>query len=945
MPKPGLSLWIAPPNAAGTRTAIDKFVRDEWIVTCFDDNRLPLLRELIDDTGYEAEITPLGDFAGRILRMTGRNTSTIATQGQTAAAVRRALDTLPEDDLLGRSAHFPSTPDLVARTLRELAHWRISQDQLLAAAESLSGWQSRLARSLVEVRAATLNLLEERGLASGTARLEAALPLPPELPTHIIPGVLVFAGTEEHPAAELWCRWLAENKIPVHLVLDGLTHHPTLVPAVARTEARLNLAAKPLGTADWTECLFDGPRSKAKPPRITRLSAADAQLECDWAVRLALEARSDPNDLILDHRIAFVAPDVQKYAPLLLYASKRLGLRLNAPSTAPLLTNGFAQFVLDLLEALSGTDVRVLARATLRGYSGQKIEQWRILESAARNAFTKGFEQWSALRSWAEVANHEFEWLRVALTWRDDAFSRERTLAEWLDALRHLIAEARFTEWAASDSEIAQRDKRAMSAIHYPLVDEAGFGSKSTLPLDQFIETARRLWTNQTVTVPGDKGGAALLGQDHVIRDVRVLVAVGLVEGTLPTRRREHPLLPDDIIHALRSQNAWMPDSRDQANLQRDKLARICSQPTKWLILSHPAADDQQSFVPSLYLDDIAAAVPTESRNYGPEHIVPPFDECRSPGDSAIRTRLDMARVEQPAPKLATEAARASVRPNFTAGVTLDHVADAYRCGFQAVFRHSLKIERPYRQRGLWVLSDLPRRAGLFHAIDEGDARERLFSALHSRLSELLPYLTPAEFSIIAAGSNRLVDGWVKREFSVRRLRRMKGIPGAPIQSGQGLFRKEISVEGRTVTLIAQADAVVSEDPPHLAFYRTSTRDIARAAWNDGERKDEFKEPLPIILLNLLLKDTPPGVTYEFESLRQRTVVAINTTFPSSKYDTGITKINPPNLRAFADEKALKRVSRALNTLELAHAQPIPGDYCKACPYAELCRFSKKDDE
>ncbi len=52
MPKPGLSLWIAPPNAAGTRTAIDKFVRDEWIVTCFDDNRLPLLRELVEDTGY-----------------------------------------------------------------------------------------------------------------------------------------------------------------------------------------------------------------------------------------------------------------------------------------------------------------------------------------------------------------------------------------------------------------------------------------------------------------------------------------------------------------------------------------------------------------------------------------------------------------------------------------------------------------------------------------------------------------------------------------------------------------------------------------------------------------------------------------------------------------------------------------------------------------------------
>lgn len=940
------------PAAGETAEFLARTLKPGWLLTSLDDARLRVARDLVPDSLRDRiEIAPLGDVAGRVLMMHGVPAPRIATTGQLRAAFTRVLSQVPDDDPFAASAALPGLAAQLANEWPTWLHFGLTAQSLQVVAERLANEErphlARHTNSLATIIARVEQELADKSRGPSTLRFRAALEREPT--AHLtFDGLLVLAGSEEHPVAEKWCTWMALHGIPVVLAVDALAGS-RLFPAGPRIASRLGVPLEPPEGSSWTDALFtDEVRGDA--PELALRPAFDALAECEWALRGALariNAGANPSEC------ALIVPNQEAYAPLATAAAQRLGVPLVAPLSVPLMTNGFARFIRDVMRAIVGEDIRDWGRVAKRSYIGHQPLMWTALETAIREAYQQEVNAYTSLAEYVR-AKPSFNWLAVCLDWREKHRTATFPLRTWLNEFRVLIGVAGLAEVAGmGEGTAVERDRHAMTAIQRPLADEATLYGDQLFSLDEFVALAETRWEQEMVTVPAQTdGGVALVPMNAALRTYEHVWVLGLLEGTLPARRRENALLPDRVIHQLNELGIPLVDSHERARAERDRLARFVSMARTSLTLSYPLELDERDTVPTAYIDEIyrTAGTKAERKPYDRSMTLPALADCLALSDLRQVQARQGTPLDLPIPRLSHPDAMSAVRPDPTKGITADVLDDASSCLFRATARHLLGIRPPRSIRHGFIFYGLPQTAALHAAPDETAAKESMLAALEERLTAVMPDVAPGEAELLRRRGRREVQDWISQEFKGRKRLRREAAQIARQPIGSPSLQLTFDTKAGPVELRGQV-GIVRHSPTemHLVVYVPYIKKIKHVhkgvlELKDGENSNRWPPHWHLISILGAAAYTP-----------QRQVITVECIGPrGQKMRVRFAPEKPKGNIAIQDDKVqdftvvttlnklysggMKYGRKYFDRLLDATMQAQPGDHCDHCPFADLCR-------
>lgn len=934
MAKSKLRLTALPPDATALRAEIARFGKQDGIVTAFEDGRLAVLNELRPDDD-KLEVLPFGDVLGRFCVEVGVGAMGLPTRGQMRAAVALACEELSEEGPFGRSRAFPGFHEAIVEVLRELRHAGWTPDTLEQATDHApEPLRSKLV-DLVRVDRDVDACLDRMGRRRATERMKALLGgnLEREPMTQ---RLMVVAGADPRPLDLMTLSRLSQLGVHVEVVVEAA---PGAFGGAHQVAALLGKSL-PAPESRWTDALF-GEGSPSAGPKLAIFSAADPLAECEWALRHCAERVTEG---ALDHRIVLVAPDTETYVPMLMSTGQRFQLNVDARVRVPLLTNGFAALILNILEALAQPHPRGLERVAKSTYFGVSGSARRALEQAlvAGNS-----DPWGALREFAELQEEELPWLWPLLLWRDRALAAERTLSDWHHMLDELLR-LNILETAAQDVESrkVEHDRRAQTALLRALADYAPVYDAvrgSTMHLQRFVRKATELWREEEIVLPSAKRGIRVVGSPQEIGEADVVVALGMLEGAMPRRRSENPILSDEDRAELARLAPEMPPLQDsffEARAQRDEFLRICCGAKRELVLMYPQTDDESENVRASYLDDVkrVTAGPIVERDYERRLITPDPKDCRLPVDLKLAEALAQPVRELPFVQLSDPRAKAAIQPDLEAGIAPGELASALRCPFQAAARYRLGLRAAHR--GLErELHQLPKKAGLPARETDSEARLALSAALHQLVDEQTGRREPWELALLQANAPRLIQGWVAREFRARQMWARHPISGATQLSHEEL-RDTFTVDDRKIRFVGEVDGIAEVGPYRtLQFFRPTNTDKESLT-----KEDEDSLPEWLVYFSAATKAKKP-VALEVDGSNGERVLLV---LERLEHGDGLRADTSNGLKvqglemppqAMADQfRNLLR--KALAVFDAANMSARPGSYCERCDFGELCRVS-----
>jgi hypothetical protein len=933
-----------PPCGSGLRKELSRLAAEGTVFTALEDAKLSAIKRMLPHD-VEVEVAVLGELVGRFLTMLGEPIARLCPRGQLVATVELVCVDLPSDSPLAESSRFRGTADAIVQRLGELRDWSLTAERLSEVASRASSPLGAKLESLVTIDDAVRRIMEETNRQFASDRVERSLAISPLLSVPV-KRVVVAVGSAEKPVYEQWLRWITRFGIDVYVLVDWSKGTDHQFPASSRCAERLGAKIEVGRSAEpWTSCLFTD-RTTDKGPEIEIVSAADPLGEAEWAMRGCI-ARTKAG--VLPHRIGIFARSPDEYGPLLLASSKRLGVLLSASINVPLLTNGFAALTLSCLEVLAGNDVRALSRLAQSSYFQTAQRQNEDLRAAAKAAYAQGAEQWPALADWAGQQGEEFAWLRHALAWRERNGSSRANLSDWLRRLRELVGGTQMVDLAADPhSETRQRDISAQTVLQRSIGDMAYAYDRAGLAelgLEAFVEHARRVWANETVVVEGTPNGVRFLSNTDSLTEFDTLFVVGMLEGTLPRRRREDPILSDDDRAELSSLlGLRLVDSRDTAVQERDEFVRICSAASSRLVFSYPQTDDAKDNVPAFYLEEVRRTCPdkTTIRARPRSEFVPLEGECLADSDLKIRKALSGDRVPFDRAGLVQDDARACVRPVFEAGVSPEEFSRSLVCPFQAAMRYRLRVVAPARRRLMRSLRDLPAIAKLGQVSSRQEATERLHRAIGEYLEEMYPEFEGWELSMLGAAARRMADEWVDREFRSRELWREEGEKTwVDVSLDEHGLKNEMSVGGQKIKLVGRVSTLTRRNALSvMRFFDGSKPELAETTEVPAEKEDAFLYGL-YLMTQLPLPERNPAVEIDAMS-GKRVFAGFKDIGRHMKKDPmgGLEVVRISDSRDVFFQNVKGRLREAVAVLASGEMKAIPGKHCEPCPYGELCRVS-----
>jgi hypothetical protein len=925
------------PGPEPLRRAVEAFARSPGAVTALHEGRLRLLRALAPAGEEDVEVAPIGDLYGRCLAAMGESGLTIATHGQARHAIAIACAEEPEDSAFAPSARFAGLHDRLAQALGELRHWGLRAAELEGLAEDAPAPLGAKLRDLARIERRTAGLLEHVGKEFATERVERLLegPAPRALPFR---RLLIVAGQEAQPAVAGWLRWLASHGAAVEAVVEALPGGAGLFAGAEAWRKALGLprgSGLPTGEEPWFRALFsDRTATEQGSPEAAVQRAADPQAECEWALRGCLEQIAAG---VPPHRLGIVVRDAEAYVPLLLASAKRLGVPLSATHNVPLLTNGLAAWVLGLLEALAGRDVRALGRVARSSYVRLPREAQRRLDGLLGEAH-RAPDPWGALeRMGAEAPG----WLREVLAWRAEAERQARPLTAWHGRLRGLLERPGLHEAVLDPASPTRvRDARAHTAMLRSLAEAAplrAVAGERPLDLAGFAIVCRALWSIEETVAPAESaGGVRVAAAPELLEPMAAVWGLGMLEGVMPRRRVEDPVLGDaerDWISGRLPEGPPLPNSHQRAREERDAFVRLCAAAPR-LTLSYPETGEDRDNVPAFYLDELERALGGRvARVNRPRRLVAPDEEeCRSPADFALRVALDAPREDAVTPRLTSAEARSRLRAPLEEGIEPGEVADALRCAFLAGWRRRIGIF-PAKER-LWsALGRLPVRARLAHQPSREEAAIVLEEELRRLLGERAAESSPADLVLLETTGRRLIEGWLDREFGAREL-----WPRTMTEEQTGV-RCSLPVEGRRVVVggsVAGRSRIGAAQVVHL--FRTGL-----AAASEGQIDEALTTELGLWMLTVYQVGETQGVEVDVQGGGRYLFLATRDgdEVPRQRPQAGLVRRRFDTDRSDFYKKVKSDLRTAIFRLDPPSFLPEPGDACETCDLGELCRMSR----
>ncbi len=934
-----IQLLALSPDPSELARVLTKFGKEPGYVSAFDDARLGLARDL----GFNDELLELvsfGDLLGRVCVEVGLRPTPIATRGQIRAAVEFACEEQPDESPFGKCRYFAGFHDTMVDALRELHHHDIGPDELEKAASlSLSPLKEKLlALREIDLAARESLLSIGRSFSSDRAKLivESEISRAPHFT-----NLLVMAGSEVQPIELRALQRLGELGVAVTVSTE---YGPGGFEGSRQIAALLGITPKPPKRVEsWTSALFQDTKSDLGPTASV-FDAADPLSECETALR---KCQAEYSDGTPEHRIVIQVNDSQTYVPMLMASARRLDMRLDARVLTPLLTNGFANLIKSILEALTQPGVRGLDRISGSTYFGASQEERGMVSDFVRAV---GPSPWEEAAHFAELHRESLPWLWPILKWRDKALLGHRSLTDWHELFEDLTR-LDALESAAQDLESHKRehDRRAQTALLRALVDFApAFDAKrqTSLDLAGFVRTATRLWDLEQIVLPSPGKGFRVVSNPVEIGQAEVVVSLGMLEGTMPKRRSENAILSDEDRAGLAEclpDTVPLPNSFVEARAQRDEFIRLCAPAKKKLIFGYPRTDEDRDNVPTSYIEEVKNVLGELKMESIPrKHFVPPEDECRLQVDLELRQALDRKAPPFEFPSIEDAAVRALIRPDFAgAGVRIGEVSSALRCAFQSVSAYRLHL-RPSRLRLEGKLRRLPVRAGLLTASDAVSAENALLEDLKQIAVEESNASEPWERALLEAGATRYIRGWISREFRARSIwPRSGGRPRPEVTLSDPELRDTIKVDDRTVRFVGEVEGI-SDVGPYRVLHLFRSGEAQMPAKEKAE--DQWLE-LAILLAAATQANRP--VALEIDSTAgERKLVVLNREsetdglFADSNFSLTIQNLETPP-RAMKDE-LVAVLRRAIFTLDIADMRPNPGAHCSQCDFGEFCRVSSE---
>lgn len=933
MAKSNIHLHGILPGSHALYTTLKDLQLDGHYLTAFSEAKLKMVRDTYS-ADQDVEFVPFGELVGKISNFLGLSTLKLPTLSQLHAAINIVCQDLPEDSFFYHTRLFPGLHRSIAKTLTELHQWGYFLDPLNNENPKLN--------SLSSIEQELRKIFSANGIEFLSDRISSCIQ---HKPTHSLPiqKLFVVGGPEEYPLFINWLEWLACTGVEVHLFLENIPDHPELFqkPFQAISKVKNN---------PWYTSLFRQNQSYQAAPEVWKLSAPDPLTECEWILRDCLKTIHNGT---WPHKIGIFLRDSENYASLLRASAKRLGVPISLSIKIPLLTNGFVVFTLRLLQTLSSSDIRELVHLSSNNYIQTASEKNDILVQQVLQSYCQGPDAWLHLYQWSSGHQEEYPWLFRALEWRALSLEEPTTLSQWHERLQSLINGTFEDEMIMDDTSLTkERDLRAQTAMLRSIADHTIFHEtkdhRKIFTLQEFVVLCTQIWKQEDIVFPDTPSGVHVSTSPEAIGPVEHLYILGMLEGVIPKRRIEDPLINDaDRISLSRSHPELLPlhTSHTIAQSERDFFIRLCASTKQKLVFSYPQTDENRDNVPAFYLTEIERLLKDEliMIDYQRKMLTPQKNECISPADKQLYRALHGNPYIYPKAKLETEQAKQVIQTDLKQALTPEELALVTLCPFQAKFKYQLKL-LPSIKKNLWSkLQSIPQKALLSTQESKEEAKISLENSIDVLLTELYPSLNPWELTILKSGAKRLLSGWIEREFLARKhWQKNDTSHRTHVHLSDQELRDEIPVNGKKIKLKGKVDGLTTRGDYSVMHFYNSSLPSSNFSFDDPEW---FAKSLYM----LTQYGRKPGLALEIDAMTGTRLLALlprflNTHLPSQRQQGLQVKeieIEPSDFfRQLKDKLKL-----ATTLLESASIEPKAGQHCKHCSYGELCRSSLEFSE
>jgi RecB family exonuclease len=764
------------------------------------------------------------------------------------------------------------------------------------------------------------------------------------LPLHAAPPLLLV-GFTDLAAMDIAAMRLLDARTPIALVALYDDAQPDAYRPTQRLIASLQAAGILLEETTV-------PSTAAAPPQMTILDTPNPLYEVETVAREILKLQSE--GVSLDEITLLVRqPDALVETLEVLFA--RYGIPLQGEVGLPLERSWRIRWLMDGVRLLMGVGVgedwlhwlehpanrldhsslRVLH--TLRRH--QSARQW--LDSALAHItdphLHRLFQHWREMRQGLPA---NLPHLARRLIQHLDTPTQESDLVEWLQ-----LIDAYTRQW------------RRLSL------------AEATNLLERLVSGAR------SVHRLGDSG-VRLLPMEHAdLVGARVAFALQVLEGTLPRRCPDDPFLREvernALNEALNAAGVRLPTRADAQAAEPMLFQRVLRTAHERLYFSYPRTQGGDSdALPSFYLESLKThfgdAVCT--RFYSLEDITPAPEDALHPYDQSL---CEPTPYTEPAPILRDPANRAQIA-NLHRLFSVTELETLARCPFEHFARYILRLRPLVRELSLREMGSLT-HATLCRAVrnrprshDPHEWVQRLVEQLQELLAERAPDLPDWQVEVLRALAQRLARRFGWRE--PRYLQQFRLTPHAcewafsgavddederalaePLHN-RGEPRRVVYPlnNGLTLELCGVIDRIDYDPQDRLAL-------VLDYKLGGAPSEKDFKEGRVVqgllyvhAVRSVLPEGTQVVLAYDRLKAGRRVRFVPNEAqlvqrFKKDEWeDNGCVVMLPPRQWRQAEENLCRLLTQAIDGLRQAQIAPTPGDHCRRCAFADLCRTAQR---
>lgn len=756
MGKGTLKVLSIVPTPANVSAIVRRFGRSKYgVVTTLNDVQIPILSASLDEMTF-VDVKPFGQVVYQIYsRDAGYEPARIAASRQVLSAMRHVCNESDVETPFRKVVEMPGFHAAMADLYREFSHWGLLTEESKRALKSYESEHGHgKIHACLEIFTKVEEILSIANCKSVSRMIEDCLEGVME-PGGPVSRLLLFAGSNLNPQALRWLQWLVDHGVEVEVIVD---RHATDGEIFPQARQIVSLLGGQKASPGEGNILLNNLFATSEHPgvaleKVEAHICGDVLSECEWAMR-ALKA------LPPGTRAAVFVRSKETYGPLLEHCANRFGVELRNARRVTLLSSGFVKMTLEFLNAIASSDIRMLRRPLSSSYVGFK-EELDILEKIH---FEDG-DDWPALELQAEATTLEDAIFHLSRA-REKVSEGKKSHAEWHGWLRTFFEAAPWLENADD------RDLRAQTSLLSNLAHDALIQKTLQSPpisFEDWVREVEDVAEASDVSLPSSSDGIKVISQPEECGEIDCLLVLGMLEGTFPRRRSEHPILSDFLREELSAHLGGTPllNSFDQAAAERDLFYKVCALPNKSLYLSYPMSSGDSDSVAAFYLSEVKRICGLASDSiHTRRHLTPaapslPVDEHLNQALKTEPKRKLVSTLTQPeAQDLAT--------PTFQ-GIEIHQLSSLNSCIFKYVGEQI--FPRPKSEDEHWRrLLSVPRRANLLILRDAKEAKVLLLQHAWELFDTWKPSLSEWEREVLIQGIPRIVDGWVEREFASRLL-------------------------------------------------------------------------------------------------------------------------------------------------------------------------------